>query len=49
MSEDGFIPLAEPFLGENASRYVLDCLETNFVSSVGPYVDRFEREFAAYV
>ncbi|MBC7544247.1 MAG: aminotransferase class I/II-fold pyridoxal phosphate-dependent enzyme [Candidatus Sericytochromatia bacterium] len=49
MSEDGFISLAEPFLGENARRYVLDCLETNFVSSVGPYVDRFEREFAAYV
>jgi dTDP-4-amino-4,6-dideoxygalactose transaminase len=26
-----------------------ECIDTNFVSSVGPFVDRFEKEFAAYV
>ena len=43
------IPLAEPTLGGNAERYLRECLATNFVSSVGPFVERFEREFAAAV
>jgi dTDP-4-amino-4,6-dideoxygalactose transaminase len=43
------IPLAEPSIGGNAGRYLAECLETNFVSSVGPFVERFEREFAAFV
>lgn len=38
----GTIPLHEPrFLG-NEKRYLADCIDTTFVSSVGPYVDRFE-------
>lgn len=41
------IPLSVPSLGGNESRYVQQCLETNWVSSAGPFVDRFEREFAA--
>lgn len=43
------IPLSEPFLGGNERKYLDECLETNFVSSVGPFVDRFERAFAEYV
>lgn len=43
------IPLAEPSIGGNAAAYLEECLATNFVSSVGPFVDRFEREFAAAV
>ncbi len=43
------IPLAEPSIGGNAATYLQECLETNFVSSVGPFVTRFEREFAAVV
>ena len=43
------IPNAVPFLGGNEWRYVRECLDTNWVSSVGPFVDRFEREVAAYV
>ncbi|MDQ3484550.1 MAG: DegT/DnrJ/EryC1/StrS family aminotransferase [Actinomycetota bacterium] len=38
-----------PHLGGNEHRYVTACLEENFVSSVGPFVDRFESEFAAAV
>lgn len=36
------IPLAVPNLAGNEARYLADCVETNFVSSVGPYVDKFE-------
>jgi dTDP-4-amino-4,6-dideoxygalactose transaminase len=43
------IPLAEPTIGGNAARYLQECLDTNFVSSVGPFVERFETEFAAAV
>ncbi|HLL24377.1 MAG TPA: aminotransferase class I/II-fold pyridoxal phosphate-dependent enzyme [Kofleriaceae bacterium] len=43
------IALSEPFLGGNEQRYLSECVATNFVSSVGPFVDRFEREFAAFV
>jgi perosamine synthetase len=43
------IALAEPTLGGNAGRYLEECLATNYVSSMGPFVERFEREFAAFV
>jgi dTDP-4-amino-4,6-dideoxygalactose transaminase len=43
------IALAEPTLGGNTARYLEACLETNFVSSVGPFVARFEEAFAAAV
>ncbi len=43
------IGLSEPHLAGNEQRYLTECLTTNFVSSVGPFVDRFEREFAGYV
>jgi dTDP-4-amino-4,6-dideoxygalactose transaminase len=43
------IPLAEPVLSGNAQAYLDECVRTNFVSSVGPFVERFEREFAAAV
>jgi len=43
---EGRIPLAEPSIGGNAAAYLEECLATNFVSSVGPFVDRFEHAFA---
>lgn len=43
------IPLAEPQLGGNEARYLAECVRTGMVSSVGPFVERFEREFAAAV
>jgi aminotransferase in exopolysaccharide biosynthesis len=44
-----FIPLHEPrFLG-NEKAYLNDCIDSTFVSSVGKYVDRFEKEFAQTV
>jgi len=41
------IPLAIPNLSGNEARYLQDCVESTFVSSVGPYVDRFEDMVAA--
>lgn len=43
------IPLAEPLLAGNEERYLLECLSTNFVSSVGPFVPTFEQAFARSV
>lgn len=48
MSEK-FIPLSVPSIKGNAETYIKECLETNFVSSVGPFVTRFEEEFAQKV
>jgi dTDP-4-amino-4,6-dideoxygalactose transaminase len=46
---DTKIPLSVPCLAGNAARYVQECIDTNFVSSVGPFVGRFEAEFAGHV
>ena len=46
---EGFIPLSVPHIGGNEWEYVKECLDTNWVSSGGPFVDRFEHELAAYV
>lgn len=42
-------PVLEPDLGEKEERYVLDAVRSGWVSSIGPYVERFEREFASFV
>src|ERR1700678_1725342 len=44
-----FIPLAVPEVRGNEWRYVKECLDTAWVSSVGPYVDRFEQMLAQQV
>lgn len=43
------IPLCVPEIRGNEWKYVKECLDTNWVSSVGPFVDRFERMVADYV
>jgi perosamine synthetase len=42
----GFVPLCVPVVRGNEWNYVKECLDTGWVSSVGSYVDRFERELA---
>jgi perosamine synthetase len=42
------IPVAAPVLGDKELEYVTDCIRSGWVSSLGEYVRRFEREFAAY-
>jgi len=41
-----FIALIEPEIRGNEWKYVRECLETGWVSSAGPFVDRFERMIA---
>ncbi len=41
-----FIPLIVPELRGNEWKYVKECLDTNWVSSVGSYVDKFEKMVA---
>ena len=43
-----FIPLAVPKFIGNEKKYLDECIDTTFVSSVGKFVDRFEKEMAAY-
>lgn len=43
-----FIPLHAPVFAGNEKRYVLETVESTFVSSVGAFVDRFERGVEAY-
>ena len=46
---DDFIPLHAPLFSELDREYVIDAIDSTFVSSVGEYVNRFERELAQYV
>lgn len=48
-TRSSFIPLSEPLMSGNEWKYVKDCLDTNWVSSAGSYVDRFEQMVADYV
>jgi len=43
------IPNAVPHLAGNEWKYLKECLDTNWVSSAGPFVGRFEREVARYL
>ena len=42
------IPLSEPVLESNVWTYVKDALDSGWVSSLGPYVDKFEANMAEY-
>lgn len=43
------LPVAEPELSGNELNYILECLHTNWVSSQGPFIRRFEEEFSRYL
>lgn len=43
-----FIPLSVPVFIGNEKKYLNECIDTTFVSSVGKFVDRFEEETAKY-
>lgn len=42
------ISVAEPKLAGNERKYVLDCLDTNWISSNGKYIGAFEEAFASF-
>jgi len=49
MTEQRRIELAQPDLCGNEVRYVMECLETGWVSSIGRFIPLFESEFARLV
>src|SRR6185369_12286777 len=44
-----FIPVNEPLLNGNEKKYLLECIETGWISSEGPFVREFEERFARRV
>jgi len=42
-----YIPIATPNLCGNEAKYLMECVQTNFVSTVGPFVKKFEQELCA--
>lgn len=42
------IPIAFPTLNGNEKKYVNNCLDTTWISSLGAYIDQFEEKFAEY-
>jgi aminotransferase in exopolysaccharide biosynthesis len=49
MSNKHFIPLSVPNIAGNEWKYVKDCLDTGWISSVGSYVSQFEQMVADFV
>tara|TARA_A100001011_G_scaffold398926_2_gene505235 strand:- start:5434 stop:6591 length:1158 start_codon:yes stop_codon:yes gene_type:complete len=47
-NSDKFIPLHEPRFIGNEKKYIKECIESTFVSSVGKFVDEFEEKIAIY-
>jgi aminotransferase in exopolysaccharide biosynthesis len=45
---EGFIPLHAPVFKGNEKQYLEQCIDSNFVSSVGAFVDLFEVKMAEY-
>jgi perosamine synthetase len=45
---DSFIPISKPFIGAREREFVLDALDSGWVSSIGKYIDEFEANFARY-
>lgn len=43
------IPVNEPLLNGNEKKYLLECIETGWISSEGAFVSLFEEKFAAKV
>jgi perosamine synthetase len=42
------ISVAFPVIGETEKRYVADCIDTSWISSIGKYLSRFEEAFARF-
>ena len=44
-----FVPVNEPLLNGQEKQYLIECIDSGWISSEGPFVQRFEAEFAARV
>jgi perosamine synthetase len=46
---DGFVPVNKPLLDGNEKKYLNECIDSGWISSEGPFVERFEKQFAARI
>jgi perosamine synthetase len=46
--QDGMIPLHEPCFVGKEKEYLEACIDSTFVSSIGPFVEKVEKEIASY-
>jgi len=44
---NNFIPVNEPLLKGNEKKYLIECIDSNWISSDGPFVKKFEESLAA--
>lgn len=44
-----FIPVNAPLLNGNEKKYLVECIDTGWISSEGPFIKKFEEQFAARV
>ena len=47
--QNNFIPVNTPLLDGNELQYVTECIKTGWISSEGPFVAAFEKNFSKYV
>lgn len=43
------VPVNRPLLNGNEKKYLMDCIDTGWISSSGSYINRFEKEMASYI
>ena len=43
---NSFIPVNEPLFPGNEKKYLMECIDTGWVSSEGPFVEKFEKGVA---
>ena len=46
---DSFIPVNTPLLDGNEKKYLLECIDTGWISSEGPFLKQFEDKMSAHV
>jgi perosamine synthetase len=46
---NNYIPVNTPLLGGNEKKYINECIDTGWVSSEGPFVEKFEEELSSRV
>jgi len=49
MGSPKFIPVNEPLLNGNEEKYLIECIRTGWISSEGPFIKKFEEQFARCV
>ena len=48
MIDGRMIPVCEPTIGKDELKNVTNCIETNWISSIGKYIKEFEEKFSKY-